>query len=297
MEEKKKHHRDKQKSSRANTIISNIILVIAVATFLFAGYKLYSIYNEYHKGEEEYEAVEKDVVEEIDIEVETVDEEGEVVVKTREVLDIDFSKLQAINQDVVAWIDFDEPSRISYPVVQGEDNDQYLRTTVEGKKNSSGSIFMDAAQNRDFTDRNTFIYGHNMKNGSMFGQLRKYKTEEFCKENPYFYLYTPDGKESKYQIFAVCIVEDTSRTYIKTYLNDETFMDYIEYIRGISRYDVDVEVTAESQIISLSTCTNVTETQRLVIHGVKVEEVIVNADLAAAAENTEEALEDVVAGE
>lgn len=277
MEEKKKHHRGKRKQSRVSTIISNIILVVAAATFLFAGYKLYSIYQEYHQGEKEYDTVEKDVVEAIDIEVETVDEEGEIVVETREVLDIDFSKLQAMNPEVVAWIDFDEPSRISYPVVQTDNNDKYLTTTFEGKTNSSGAIFVDATQKGDFTERNTFIYGHNMKNGSMFGQLRKYKTEEFCKENPYFYLYTPDGKESKYQIFAVCIVEDTSRTYIKTYLNDEAYLDYIEYIRGISRYDVDVEVTAESQIISLSTCTNVTETQRLVVHGVKVEEIDVHA--------------------
>lgn len=285
-----RHHRGRRKKPSVRRIISNVVLVVAVVAFLFSGYKLYTIYSEYHKGEKEYETVEDEVIEIEVVEEETIDDNGEVIVEEREVLNVDFEKLQSINPEVVAWIDFDEPSRISYPVVHTSDNDKYLKKTFEGKTNSSGALFVDAYNAGDFSDKNTFIYGHNMKNGSMFGQLRKYKTESFCKENPYFYIYTPDGIESKYQIFSVCIVEDTSETYVKTYTNDEDFLEYIKYIRGISRYDVDVEVTAESQIVSLSTCTNVTETQRLVIHGVKVEETILGAELVSSdtAETTEE---------
>ena len=251
------------------SIILSIILVIAIATFLFSAYKLYTIFSEYHKGDKEYQSILDDVisVEEVEQTADAEEDNGE-----RVVFQVDFGKLQSINKEVVGWIRFDNPSKISYPIVQAEDNDKYLTQTVEGKKNSSGSIFMDANNTANFSDRNTFIYGHNMKNGSMFGQLRKYKNYDFYKENPYFYIYTPDGKETKYQVYAVCIVEDTSESYHKFYDNDDAYLKYLQYIKSIARYDTGVEVTAQTQLVSLSTCTNVTETQRLLVHGVKVEE-------------------------
>lgn len=268
-EKRKRRRKRKQKQGKVS-IVSNIVLVIAIAIFLFSGYKLYTIYSEYNKGDKEYKSILDDV-----ITIEPSEETEETGAEAKEIFKVDFEKLQAINSDVVAWIRFEEPKKISYPVVQGTDNDKYLKTTVEGKKNSSGAIFMDAYNAGDFSDKNTFIYGHNMKNGSMFGQLRKYKNADYCKENPYFYIYTPDGKEVKYQIFSVCIVEDTSESYQKVYANDEAYLNYLKYIQSIARYDVDVELTAESQIVSLSTCTNVTETQRLLVHGVKVSETVV----------------------
>ena len=248
-------------------IVTNTILVLAIAVFLFSGYKLYTIYSEYNKGDKEYESI----IEEV-ITLETSEEKDESKTETKTVFKVDFEKLQSMNKEVVGWIRFDKPEKISYPIVQAEDNDKYLKRTVEGKKNSAGSIFMDAYNASNFTDKNTFIYGHNMKNGSMFGQLRKYKSIDFYKENPFFYIYTPDGKETKYQVYAVCIVEDTSKSYTKFYADDNEYLKYLEYIKSISRYDTGIEVTAQSQLISLSTCTNVTETQRLLVHGVKVEE-------------------------
>lgn len=263
--------RRERRKRRKASILSNVVLVIAIAVFLFSGYKLYSIYSEYSKGDSEYESILNEV---ITIETpEKTEETGEEEKKAEHVvLKVDFEKLQAINPDAVAWISFDNPKKISYPVVRGSDNDKYLKTTFEGKKNSSGAIFMDSSNAGDFTDKNTFIYGHNMKNGSMFGQLRKYKNADFYKQNPYFYIYTPDGKEVKYQVYAVCIVEDTSESYKKFYADDNEYLKYLEYIKSISRYGTGVEVTAESQLVSLSTCTNVTETQRLLVHGVKIEE-------------------------
>ena len=256
------------KKKKRGHLISNIVLVVAVGFFLFSGYKLFTIFHEYNEGEREYESIQEEVVV-----IETVvnEETGE----DEAVFQVDFERLQSMNPDIVAWIRFDQPDKINYPIVKGEDNDKYLSTTVEGKRNSSGAIFMDANNSGDFSDRNTFIYGHNMKNGSMFGQLRKYKKAEFCKENPYFYIYTPDGKEIKYQVFSVCIVEDTSESYTKEYSDEYEFLKYIEQIRKIALYSVDVELTAESQIVSLSTCTNVTETQRLLVHGVKISETMI----------------------
>ena len=259
--------KERRQPKRKTNVISNIILVFAVDIFLFSAYKLYTIYCEYNKGDKEYQSIIEDVVS-AEEPKETEEEDSE----EKTVFRVDFDKLLSVNKEVVGWIRFENPSKISYPIVQAEDNDKYLTHTVEGKKNSSGSIFMDANNTADFSDRNTFIYGHNMKNGSMFGQLRKYKSYDFYKENPYFYIYTPSGEEIKYQIYAVSIVEDTSESYNKYYTNDDEYLNYLEYIKSTSRYDTGVEVTAQSQLVSLSTCTNVTETQRLLVHGVRVAE-------------------------
>ena len=247
-----------------------IILVIALLVFLYSGYQLFLIFSEYNKGEKEYETIIDEVITEEIAEEEPEDNKEER--ETKVIFKVDFNKLFSINKETVAWIRFDNPEKISYPIVKTGDNDKYLRTTFEGKKNSSGAIFMDAANMSDFTDRNTFIYGHNMKNGSMFGQLRKYKNQAFYKENPYFYIYTPDGKEIKYQVFAVGIVEDTDKSYMRSYADDEEYLGYLGHLQKVSRYRTGVEVDAQSQIISLSTCTNVTDTQRLLVHGVRISE-------------------------
>jgi len=272
MEEKRKHHRGRRKGN----MVSNIILGIAVSVFFFSAYKLISIYSEYHKGNKEYDNIAKEAIVIQTTQTDNTEkEETEKTPKEHTSLKVDFQKLQKTNKDVVGWIQFDEPERINYPIVKGADNDKYLKTTFEGKQNSAGTIFMDVVNAGDFSDRNTFIYGHNMKNGSMFGQLRKFKAKDYYEQNPYFYIYTPDGKEVKYQIFAVCIVEDTSRSYTRFYNNDEEYLDYLNYLKSIARYDTGAEVNAESKIVSLSTCTNVSETQRLLVHGVKIGETVV----------------------
>ena len=242
--------------------ISNVVLVIAIGVFCYSGYQLFQIFGEYNKGTSEYEALKESVIQ-ITIPEATEKEEEE-----KEVFQVDFGLLEQINKQVVGWIRFEEPEQISYPIVQAKDNEKYLHTTFEGKQNSSGAIFVDMSNARDFTDRNTFIYGHNMKNGSMFAKLREYRSAEFYKANPYFYIYTPDGRELTYEIFSVSIVEDSSESYRKWYDSDEDFQSYIKYIRSVARYQTNVEVTAQSKIVSLSTCTNVSDTERLLVHAV-----------------------------
>ena len=260
MDQEKQCEKKQKKKKTVGQVFSNIILVFAIGVFLFSGYKLYEIYSEYNKGVTEYDNIQEIVIQEK--EPENVEEPPKFVV--------DFEALKAINGDTVAWIRFDEPAQISYPVVKGLDNSKYLKTTFEGNRNAAGTIFVDVDNAGDFTDRNTFIYGHNMKNGSMFAQLRKYKTKEFCDQNPFFYIYTPDGGESVYQIFAVSIVKDTSRSYQKYYANDMDFVDYISYVRQGTLYATNVEVAGDDQIVSLSTCTNVRDDERLLVQGVKI---------------------------
>ena len=253
---------------RISGILRSIAFIIALAVFVFSAYKLYTIFAEYKKGEDEY----KEIVEEVIVEEPVVKEEEE---EKETIFKVDFSKLKEMNGETVAWIRFENPSQINYPVLHTSDNEKYLKTTFEQKRNSAGALFVDAGNAGDFSDRNTIIYGHNMKNGSMFGKLREYKKYDFYKENPYFYVYTPDDVEHKYQVFAVAVVEDTAINYKKQFSNEQEFLNYIKDITAHSIYKTGVEVTAESKIVTLSTCTNVTDTQRFVVHGVKVEEKVI----------------------
>ena len=111
-----------------------------------------------------------------------------------------------------------------------------------------------------------------MKNGSMFAQLLKYKNDSFYKEHPYFYIYTPDGKVRTYEIFSAGVVKDTSDSYIMDYADDAAFQTYIDYIKQQSAYPTSAEVTTASKIVSLSTCTNVRDDERFLVHGVMIKE-------------------------
>ena len=237
-ENKKKHHRGRRKKKGGSNIVSNIILVIAIVVFAVSAYKLYGIFSEYNKGDKEYQKI-QDLV----INTEKKDDTKE------EAFSVDFEKLLEMNSDVVGWIRFDEPSEINYPVVQGRDNEEYLKRTFEANTNKLGTLFVDVNNPGDFSGRNTFIYGHNMKNGSMFAQLLKYKDDSFYKEHPYFYIYTPDGK-----------------------VDDAAFQTYIDYIKQQSAYPTSAEVTTASKIVSLSTCTNVRDDERFLVHGVMIKE-------------------------
>lgn len=260
-ENKKKHHRGRRKKKGGSNIVSNIILVIAIVVFAVSAYKLYGIFSEYNKGDKEYQKI-QDLV----INTEKKDDTKE------EAFSVDFEKLLEMNSDVVGWIRFDEPSEINYPVVQGRDNEEYLKRTFEANTNKLGTLFVDVNNPGDFSGRNTFIYGHNMKNGSMFAQLLKYKDDSFYKEHPYFYIYTPDGKVRTYEIFSAGAVKDTSDSYIMDYADDAAFQTYIDYIKQQSAYPTSAEVTTASKIVSLSTCTNVRDDERFLVHGVMIKE-------------------------
>lgn len=258
-----------KKQKKKTDWLSNLILIVAIGVFLYAGFQLFQIFREYKAGEDEYKAIEQMAVTE---ELVPVVSEKDGLPEQKKVFNVDFAKLKKINPDVVGWIRFEEPSQISYPLVKGTDNEKYLKTTFEGNRNSAGTLFLDMNNAGDFSDYNTFIYGHNMKNGSMFGRLRKYKSKSFCEKNPYFYIYTPDGMEVKYQVFAASVVKDSSDSYRKWYADDADFEQYLKYIKGTSLYNVKVEVNSSSKIVSLSTCTNVSDDERLLVHGVKVSE-------------------------
>lgn len=258
-EERKKYHRGRRKKKKGG-ILGTIILVVALAVFVVSAGQLIKIYSGYHKGESEYEELEK-----LAITTKKNEETGE------EQFTVDFDALREINPDVIAWIRFEEPKIINYPVVQGTDNDKYLYKTFKGYDNTVGTIFVNASNHPDFNDKNTIIYGHYMYNGTMFNDLEKYKDKAFWEKHPYFYIYTPDGAEIKYHIYAAGVVKDTSEGYTYQFSDEEAFASFLKITKESSYYDTGVELTTDAQVVTLSTCTRDNNNDRMVIHAVKEE--------------------------
>ena len=183
---------------------------------------------------------------------------------------VDFKGLMEINPDCIGWIRFENPD-ISYPIVQADNNRYYLRRTFEGRYATAGTIFADYRNASDFSDRNTLIYGHHMKNQSMFGQLDRYLDPKFWEENKSFYIYTPEYT-CRYEIFSchVAALDDTE-SFSVGFTSDETYREYLDYVTEKAVYDTDIDVTDDQSIVTLVTCSSGGERNRLLIHAVLVE--------------------------
>ena len=212
----KRYHRGRKKKKKAG-IFSTIILVVALAVFCFSAFQLFKILKGYHDGRSEYDKVRKFAVEE-------KKSAGE------DQFSVNFDELMQMNPDTIGWIRFHpEPSQISYPIVKGKDNSEYLKKTFSANENTLGAIFLNVDNNADFMDKNTIIYGHRMKDGSMFRHLQDYEEKSFWESNPYFYIYTPDGREITYHIYSAGQVEDTSDTYLTSFESDEACKSCLLY--------------------------------------------------------------------
>ena len=183
---------------------------------------------------------------------------------------IDFDSLTAQYPDIYAWIRI-PGTRVDYPIVQREgDNGYYLNHTIDGKKKTEGSIYTEDYNSKDFGDVNTVIYGHNMKNGSMFKTLHKYKDKQFLLDNSELYIYQKD-RVLKYKIFAAYIYDNRHLMLSFDFEDENIFRNYLNNIltkRDMSsNINTNVDVTANDKIITLSTCNN-NDAQRYLVQAV-----------------------------
>ena len=180
-------------------------------------------------------------------------------------LQVDFEGLKKVNLDVIAWIHIPALD-ISYPVVQGKDNSYYLHHMFDGQENKNGSIFVDYHNRPDFTDSNTIVYGHNMKNGSMFGILEQYQEQSLYQRYPCFYIYRP-GYILEYQIISCYAGQNGSTGYTYSFPETEGFQKFLSTIQSYAGYDTGTEVTDSDHVITLSTCVNYDRNYRYLVHG------------------------------
>lgn len=303
------YQRSKRSAGGAvGTFLITLLLVIAVGVFAYSGWRLYNYYRAYKQGTDEYSELNEEYVKpaepaaadtQKETEASSASSGAEVLTDLTslenptarsEILEganrestvengqtkelpklknpVDFAQLQNINPEVIGWIRVGSVN-ISYPVAQAKDNDYYLHRTFKKVDNFAGCIFENCNNSPFFTDQNTIIYGHNMKNGSMFGQLKKFKEQETFDKNPYFWMFTKDFIY-QYRIFSSSIVSKIGDPYI-TRFSDEDFQKFIE--KSISSSEIkcgDVSVTTDDRIMTLSTCTGDDATRRI-LQGVLVQ--------------------------
>lgn len=181
-------------------------------------------------------------------------------------LDIDWDALRATNPDIVAWIQFDNPAIINYPVMQSTNNQHYLHTRWNGGWSRAGAIFMNTHNEPDLSDFNTTIYGHKMRNGSMFGSLHAYRSQAHADKYPWFRIYLPTGEIYHVHVFSASLISDGGPEY---YTNLDTDAEKQAYIKNsIARSEITprVNVTSNDRLVSLSTCS--TNLRRLYLQGV-----------------------------
>ncbi len=263
MGEKRRHHRGRRKKKTKGSVLSNIVLVIALVVFVVAAVQLIRIGLGYLNGRSEYANIR-------DLALESEDADDSQ-------FRVNFDELLKINPDTIGWIRFyPEPSEISYPIVQGKDNEYYLHNTFSDNENTLGAIFLNCENSADFSDKNSIVYGHRMRDGSMFRHLEDYDEKSFWEQNPYFYIYTPDGRELTYEIYAAGVVNDTSGVYQTVFSTDEEFQNFLNLASSYSEYDTGVAVTTQDTVVTLSTCTSASDEHRFVVQGVKIREVFLD---------------------
>ena len=184
---------------------------------------------------------------------------------------IDFAGLQELNPDVYAWISV-PGTKIEYPILQHPTDDTYyLNYNIDGSYGYPGCIYTEKANAKDFSDPNTVIYGHNMKNGTMFAGLHQFEDRDFFDKNQEVIIYTPD-KTYHYRIFASYIYDDRHLLYSFDFHEKAVFETYLSEIyarRDMStNLNEDITVTGEDKIITLVTCMGKQPDKRLLVQAV-----------------------------
>ena len=250
------------RGTKLKKVFSNLIILISLCFFVFFAYKIYSYKQEENKQKQLNNNIIQLAVKNIetDNQKENNNLEGNMLP-----IEIDFKSLKNTNKDIIAWI-YSEGTPINYPIVQSTDNDYYLRRLINGTYNQAGTIFLDCRNSSNFEDYNSIIYGHNMKNDSMFGTISNYKDQEYFDLHREMFLIT-EGKSFKIELFAGYITSSESDIYIfpKTSSSNEKLINTA--IQN-STFKSNVTVNKEDRIITLSTCSYNFENARYILLGV-----------------------------
>ena len=211
-------------------ILLSLLALCFAALMAYSGYRLWLAYGDYRAEADMHGSV-----------MEYKPQDDEIVNQS-------VIGLQAKYPDVVGWLTVPN-TNIDYPFVWYEDNDYYLRRDLNGDYALAGTLFMDFRCQKDFTSPNTIIYGHHMKNGSMFGTLKSFADKAFFEENRHGAIYLP-YETLTLEFFAYMVVKHTDAEIYSVEPSD----GFLEYVRQNARQYRDIGLTDADQIITLSTC-------------------------------------------
>lgn len=237
------------------------LAVVFAAVFVFSAVNLYLTIADYQQAENLYNDVQEQYVGN-PITVPSSPEQPDA--PKEELIAVDFEGLLSANSDVVGWL-YVPDTEINYPVVQAEDNQTYLHKGLNGKYLRSGTIFADYRNGLPMQDRNYIIYGHSMKNGSMFGKLLHYKKQAYYDKHPVWYYLTPE-QNYRVELFAGRVVK-TNHIIYQVNADDSEFSEYLQKSIEESTFQSDVKVTDSDAIVTLSTCSYEFDQARYVVLG------------------------------
>lgn len=256
MTDRNELHRQKNKKK----IYIGIIIAAAIAIIIAGFFIWQNFFDKKQQAENKYKDIQKVVIEEHEDPYQS---------------EINFEELWKQNPDAYAWIRI-PGTQVDYPVLQSdEDRNYYLDHTIDGTEGLPGSIYTEGPSSKTFDENNVIIYGHNMRNGTMFGELIKYNDKSFMTQNPYVYLYLPD-RTLKYQLFASVVYSNEYLPKKYDFVNQDSYQAFINEIINIkgkdSYVDKAIEVTPDDKVITLSTCIGDQPDNRHLILAVKVKE-------------------------
>lgn len=243
-----------KKNKSKKTILNLILYIILLSILIYSGIKIFKWYKDKTNNNKIAEQIKSTVI----VEEENGDE-----------YTVDFNKLKEQNNETIAWLKVNN-TNVEYPVVKGTNNSFYLNHSFDKSNNSAGWIFADYRNKFDNTDKNIVIYGHNMRDGSMFGSMLNILNAKWYEneENTNITLYT-ENEKCMYKVFSVYKIENEDY-YIKTeFKNDNEFEDFIKTLKKRSVKDFNVDVSKDDNILTLSTCAN-NNKYRVVLHAKKV---------------------------
>ena len=238
-------------------------MLLCLAVFLFSGWQVSRILREYDAAEEQYNQLEQYVSTETPAPHEPKPEIS-VQLEPEDTFAVDFDSLSQINPDIAAWLVI-EGTGINYPVVQGRDNDYYLNRQFDKSYNGAGCLFLDAANDGSFLDLNSIIYGHYMKNGTMFADLSLYKEQAFYDEHPSALLITPEGTH-RVDFFSGYVSDTTSSAWDRSF-PAATYQQWLDELVEKSCFSTDVTPSTQNRVLTLSTCSYEFQDARFVLHG------------------------------
>ncbi len=211
-----------------NRKLATVVLMIGLVLLVAGASMLLSDYKKKDKTDRQNESLKELATEDGSKETKDVQDDKETNTESSGpyVSPIQFDALKAINPDIVGWLKI-EGTSIDYPIVQTDNNETYLDTDFEGKKNASGAIFLDYESEPDFSGRHNILYGHHMKNGSMFKDIIKYKEESFFKEHQTITIYTPE-REYHLRPFTVLYTDADGERRRTKFDTEEDFHGYVE---------------------------------------------------------------------
>lgn len=253
--------------SQKKIILTFLLILISIFVIFISVFIWYLAFS-YSADTAVYENAKKNIIKETSLvpsisvsDLEEINNDNNSSAEFVSLLEIDFDMLLDMCPDAIGWLDIPGTS-ISYPVVQGSDNEIYLSVDAYGNESSLGSIYLNFNNSKDFTDYKSILYGHNMRNGTMFHDLRYYGKLSYAIEHMNAYLYLPDGTIKIYTFITSGLV-DCLDLKIYALREEDGVTSTIEYINSLS--DSSTNTFTNKNLIILSTCTGREKSRRRVV--------------------------------